>query len=292
MERLRIRPAMPVSVPLAVLCLALCATAASRGNLPMGTDASTAASSQDGAEQKDPIQDRPRRVKPPRTPREQGFRFVATVGINGLEAARYNYQTTITMPDGRRFIYSGPQSSPGGNVLAGIEITPPGALRRFSAGLHVNGGGLQSWSRPVTPTDSSVPFSVANLQLAIQNSIGNSSGWRPGFSPFVEHELGNLLGNRLRVGYEYWRQTGGYKGHFFPSDVANQVAQYDVRLSYSSHLAEFSFSNFTNLDDSDVSLPGVHHSRRRYGVVQKLGILGGSHGTVMIFIAVGPFWSF
>lgn len=239
-----------------------------------------------------PDQGRPRRVEPPRKPREQGFRMVVTAGINGLEAAQYKYQTAVTLPDGRRLEYSGTQTSPGGTILAGVAITPPGPLRRFSAGLFVNGGGLQSWARPVTPSNIAAPFSVDNLQLAIQSKLGNSSGWSPGFSPFVEHELGHLFGNRMRLGYQYWRQTGRYKGAFFSTPGSDAVAAYDVRLGYSSHLVRLSVINFTRLDDSDLNLPGSHGSGRRYGVIQEAGILGGTHQTLMIFLAVGPFWLF
>jgi hypothetical protein len=234
----------------------------------------------------------PQRVRPPRNPRDHGLRLVLTAAMNGLVAGGYNYTTRIVMPDGQQLHYTGTQTAPGGSMSAGIEITPPGALRRFTGGLNVNSGGLESWARPVTPSNAPTPFSLLNLQLAIQSTIFTGSGWRADFSPYVEHELGNVLGNRMRLGYQYWAQTGGYKGSFVPIPGSRILAEYDVRLNYSSHLVRLTFNNFTNLDDSDVNFPGSHRSKRRYGLLQQIGILGGTHRSFMIFFAVGPFWSF
>jgi hypothetical protein len=237
-------------------------------------------------------QDHPPPVKPPRTPQDQGFRIAITAGINGFLTASYGYETRITMPDGRQLLYQGTQTAPGGTMSGGVEITPPGAFRRFTIGVNLNGGGLQSWARPVTPSDAATPFSLQNLQLAILSTSLNATGWGLGFSPYLEHELGHLLGNRLRLGYQYWNQSGSYKGSFFPTPGSRILAGYDVQLNYSSHLVRLTMHNFTSLDDSDINLPGSHRSRRRYGVVQEIGMLGGTHGTFMIFVAVGPFWSF
>jgi hypothetical protein len=252
------------------------------GSRPEAADRSSASSDQD----------HPPPVKPPRTPEDQGFRIIVTAGISGFLSAKYGYETRITMPDGQQLRYTGTQSAPGGTMSGGVEITPPGTFRRFTFGVNLNGGGLQSWSRPVVPSDAAAPFSLQNLQVAILSRSLSATGWRPGFSPYLEHELGHLLGNRLRLGYQYWNQSGRYKGSFFPVPGSRTLAGYDIQLNYSSHLVRLTMHNFTNLDDSDINLPGSHRSKRRYGVVQEVGILGGTHETFMIFIAVGPFWSF
>jgi hypothetical protein len=277
-----IRSTTPINLLIAVLCVNLSTTAQGGGNRPARSNSSNGSSDQD----------HPRRVKPPRTPREQGFRIVITAGLNGFAAASYGYTTRITMPNGQQLHYSGTQRTSGGTLSGGFEITPPGALRRFTAGVSVNGGGLESWALPVTPPNAVTPFSRANLQFAIESTGWNASGWHPAFSPYLEHELGNLLGNRMRLGYQYWNQAGNYKGSFVPTARSATLAEYDVRLNYSAHLVRVSLNNFTNLDDSDVNFPGSHRSKRRYGLVQQIGILVGTHQTVMIFIGVGPFWSF
>jgi hypothetical protein len=278
----RILSTARLDLVIAILFIPFSAAAQVGQNQPPVTVRSTA----------EPQRKHPRRIKPPRTPRDHGLRIALTAGMNSLVAGGYNYTTQIIMPDGQQLQYTGTQTAPGGSMSAGIEITPPGILRRFTAGLSVNGGGFESWARPVTPSNAPTPFSLLNLQLAIQSTIFTGSGWRADFSPYVEHELGNLLGSRMRLGYQYWAQTGGYKGYFFPIPGSRIAAEYDVRLNYSSHLVRLTFNNFTNLDDSDVNFPGSHRSKRRYGLLQQIGILGGTHRSFMIFFAVGPFWSF
>src|SRR6185437_16109366 len=111
----------------------------------------------------------PKPVKPPREPVDQGFRMSFIVGISGqVMPARYSYSTRIDLPDRQQLNYAATQTAPGGFALAGLQLTPPGAFRRFTAGISFGAGGLASWLRVPIPSGASTPFSQGNLLFAIQ----------------------------------------------------------------------------------------------------------------------------
>ena len=231
----------------------------------------------------------PKPVKPPHEAVDQAFRMSFIVGISGqVVPARYSYSTRIDLPGGQQLNYAATQTAPGGFALAGLQLTPPRALRRFTAGISFGAGGLASWLRVPIPSGASTPFSQGNLLFAIQRQYIFRTGWNPSISPFIEHELGNFLGNRCRIGYQYWTQSGEYQGVFIPNEGSRALAAYDIHLRHSAHLVRFSINSSTELDDTPLN----GRSRQRYGLIQQFGLLVGTNRTVAIFWGVGPFWDF
>ena len=231
----------------------------------------------------------PKPVKPPHEAVGQGFRLSFLVGISGHVApARYSYSTRIGLPGGQQLNYADSRTAPGGFVLAGLQLTPPRAFRRFTVGVSFGAGGLASWLKTPVPSGVSTPFSQDNLLLAIQRRYIFRTGWHPSISPYIEHELGNFLGNRFRIGYQYWRQSGEYQGTFIPNDGSRALATYDVHLRHSAHLVRFSINNLTELDNTPLNGP----QKQRSGFIQQAGILFGTNRTVTVFFGIGPFWDF
>jgi hypothetical protein len=212
------------------------------------------------------------------------------VGISILPWADYTYETNVTLPNGQRLQYTGGQGAPGVAVFAGPAVTLPGALRRLTVGLNLGAGGLESVSRPVVPGDTPTPFLKQNLQEALQAQHSVGQGWRPYFSPYVEHAVRSSSENRLSVGYQYSRQTGSYNGTFVPSSGNPFTASYDIQLRYTSHLFRFSFNNYLYIDDSPNNPP--QRSKRKSGLVRQMGTLAGTHKTIIVFFGIGPIWMF
>ncbi len=235
-------------------------------------------------------QPNPHRVTPPRRPVEQGARVALVGGLNILTWAKYSYDTHVSMPDGQQLHYAGTQSAPGVTVFGGGAVTLPGALRRVTVGANFNVGGLDSLRRPVIPDGVSTPFSKNNLNGVIQNKYSTKVIWRPSLSPYIEHELGVFSEKRFRAGYQYWRQPGSYQGSFAPTESSPLSAAYNVRFKYSSHLFRFSVNNYLNLEDEDSDAP--HGSKRKSGLIRQVGVLAGTHHTIMAFVGIGPFWRF
>jgi hypothetical protein len=229
-------------------------------------------------------QRRPREVKPPRKPLEQGFQTALLFGINILPHATYGYNTSIILPNGQQLQYAGSQGAPGVTVFAGGSLTFPGVLRRVTIGAHLNAGGLNSATRPVIPEGTPTPFSKQNLQNALQSQHPSGTGWHVGFSPYVEHEIWRFSEMRLRGGYQYWRQTGAYQGTFSPNQIG--VAGYDVQMKHSSHLIRVSLNH--SLSTTDTS----QHLVRKSGLIRLVGVTVGTHKTIMVFFAIGPIWEF
>lgn len=231
----------------------------------------------------------PKPVKPPHEVVDEGFRIGVIVGISGqVVPARYSYSTRIDLSGNQQLNYADSQTALGGVVLTDLQLTPPRALRRLTVGVSFGFGGLASWLKAPVPSGVSTPFSQDNLVLAIQRRYIFRTGWHPSISPYIEHELGNLLGNKCRIGYQYWRQSGEYQGSFIPNDGSRALAAYDVHLRYSAHLVRFSINNLTRLDDTQSN----GRPRQRYGLIQQAGLMVGTNRTVTFFLGVGPFWGF
>jgi hypothetical protein len=281
------------------LCMSLCAAAlvmlsSAAWAWPEGSNESTPkVETESGTkDQSGPASDqpRPRKVTPPRGPPEHGVRVALVGGANILTWAEYSYDTHVSMPEGQQLHYAGTQSSPGVTVFAGGAVTLPGALRRVTVGGNLNVGGLDSLRRPVIPGGISTPFFKKNLDAAIQNKYSSKTSWRPSLSPYIEHELGVVSGERFRAGYQYWRQLGSYEGSFPPTEGSQLSAAYNVRFKYSSHLFRFSVNNYLNSDDEDSDAP--HSSKRKSGLIRQVGVLAGTHHSIIAFVGIGPFWGF
>lgn len=238
----------------------------------------------------DAERDRPRPVNPPHEPVEEGLRFGLILGLNSMSWASYSYATSVTTPSGSLLQYSGTQVSPGGTLILGAAVSPPGAFRRWTIGLNLNLGGLESWARPVIPSGTATPFSQSNLIFQIERKYGYREGWSPAISPYIEHDLAFLFGRRLRAGYAYWNQTGKYTGLFVANPATGATGAYDVRLKYSSHLVRFSLNNYEFPDEPDTTGSGSRRGKRKTGLLEQIGVLAGSHQTIMIFVGIGPFW--
>jgi hypothetical protein len=232
----------------------------------------------------------PRPIEPPHKPAQPGTRLAITFGLNLFTYGQYGYNTSVTMPDESALSYSGQQSAIGGSLLLGAAVTPPAALRRLTVGFTVNAGGLDSWRHPVIPSGTVTPFSQSNLNAQIQRSAALSYGWRPSVSPYIEHELGFLLASRVRAGYQYWHQSGSYQGSFPLDQSRSTWADYNVRLLHSSHLIRLSINSHTSLDD-DADARSTS-KKQHPGFLRQAGVLVGTNHTVMVFIGVGPTWSF
>ena len=230
----------------------------------------------------------PRPIEPPHKPVQAGTRLAVVFGLNLFSYGQYGYNTAVTMPDGSVLNYAGKQSASGGSFLTGAAVTPPGAFRRLTMGATLNLGGLSSWTRSPIPNGVTTPFSQSNLNLQIQRNAIFGYGWRPAISPYIEHELGFLLESRVRAGYQYWHQRGSYSGSFPVSQPGSASADYNVRVLHSSHLIRLSINNHTSLDD-DTS---PAYKKRNPGFLRQGGLLIGTNHTVMVFIALGPDWTF
>lgn len=191
------------------------------------------------------------------------------------------------MPDGSTLSYAGKQNASGGSFLTGAAVTPPGAFRRLTAGFTLNLGGLAAWTHTPIPNGTTTPFSQSNFSTQIQRNAIFGYGWQPAISPYVEHELGFLLQNRVRAGYQYWHQRGSYSGSFPIDQPGSGVAGYNVKVVHSSHMLRLSINNHTSLDDE------TSPSRKQNpGFLRQGGVLIGTDRTVMVFIALGPDWTF
>jgi hypothetical protein len=232
----------------------------------------------------------PRPIEPPHKPVQPGTRIAVIFGLNLFTYGQYGYNTSVTMPDGRVLHYAGQQNAIGGTFLLGAALTPPAALRRLTVGFTLNAGGLDSWRHPVIPSGTVTPFPQSNLSAQIQRSAALNYGWRPSISPYVEHELGFLLASRVRVGYQYWHQSGTYQGSFPVDQSRSAWADYHVQLLHSSHLIRLSLNNHTSLDD-DADARSTS-KKQHPGFLRQAGVLIGTNHTVMVFIGVGPTWSF
>jgi hypothetical protein len=233
-------------------------------------------------------QDRPpKQFEPPHKPAQSGTRLAVVFGLNLFTYGQYGYNTSVTMPDGSRLNYAGRQSASGGSFLTGAAITPPGAFRRLTMGFTLNLGGLSSWTRSPIPDGTTTPFSQSNLRSQVQRNAIFGYGWQPAISPYIEHELGFLLESRVRAGYQYWHQTGSYTGSFRVDQPGSALAGYNIQLLHSSHLLRLSINNHTSLDD-DAS-PA---KKQNPGFLRQAGLLIGTNHTVMLFIALGPDWTF
>lgn len=256
-----------------ILCVALC----------IASEFNAAAFAEDTG------RDRPRPVTPPHEAVEDRLRFVLLFGLTSMTWASYGYATSVTTPSGELLQYSGTQVSPGGTLIIGAAITPPRKFRRWTLGLNLNLGGLESWARPVIPSGTLTPFSQNNLIFQIERKYGYRSGWSPGISPYIEHDIAFLFGRKLRAGYSYWNQRGEYKGAFVANPATGEAGAYDVLLNYSSHLVRFSLNNYEFLDSD--TYPGNSKNRgNKMGLLEQVGVLAGTHKTIMIFVGIGPFW--
>jgi hypothetical protein len=194
------------------------------------------------------------------------------------------------MPGGAALNYSGVQRSVGGTLAMGASATPGGAFRRLTLGFDLNFGGLGLAGRSVVPPGSVTPFSQDNLNAQVTQGSLVSSHWHPFVSPYVEHEIGSILQNRVRLGYQYLGTTASNSGSFAVGQSRSVQGRYSVQFSQSSHMVRLSVHNDTFFDDSDMD-----HSpppRRRSGVVQEAGLLVGTDGSVVAFVKIGPVWTF
>jgi len=238
---------------------------------------------------KEPEPRPPKPLEPPHKPAQQGFRFAATVGFNFIANGKYSYNTNVTMPGGSALNYSGVQRTSGGTLSLGAAATPGGALRRFTLGFDLNLGGLNVPGHPVVPPGSQTPFSQSNLNSQVAQRLLISSHWHPFVSPYVEHALGSLLQNRVSLGYQYFNTTASTDGLFAVDQSRSSQARYSVRFSQSSHMIRLSVHSDSWFDDSDID-----HTppKRRSGVIQQGGLLIGTDGSVIVFVRVGPVWTF
>jgi hypothetical protein len=239
--------------------------------------------------QKDPQQRPPRPIAPPHLPAQQGFRFTATAGLNFIANGKYNYNTAVTMPDGSATSYSGANRTSGGTLSLGAAATPPGALRRITLGFDLNFGGLSVAGQRVIPAGSDTPFSQNNLNSQVTARSLVSSQWRPFVSPYVEHEIGSILQNRVRLGYEYFNTAATNSGLFPVGQRGSPNATYSVRFLQRSHMIRLSVHNDSWFDDTE---PDQAPPKRRTGVVQEAGVLIGTDASLVVFVRVGPVWTF
>jgi len=230
----------------------------------------------------------PKPIEPPHKPAQQGFRLTVPIGFSFTQNVKYRYNTTVTMPDGSVLDYSGAERSSAGTLSLGLTATPGGALRRLTIGFDLNFGGLEMGGDPVIPPGSVTPFSQSNLNSQVAQSMASSS-WHPFVSPYIEHELGSILQNRIRLGYQYWSSAESYNGSFAADQSGSIPAKYRVRFSQASHMIRVSVHNDTWLDDTytDQVPP-----KRRFGFAQQAGVLIGTDGSVVVFVGVGPAWIF
>jgi hypothetical protein len=270
-------------------CLQIIAFGICIGSVGLGSTFPAGRVSNPDTPESDPKQRPSKPVEPPHKPAQRGTRVTLLVGFNFLAHGSYGYDTRVSMPDGQTFAYSGKQSSSGATVFLGAAVTPRGAFRRMTFGVTLNTGGLESWNHSVVPSGAFTPFSERNLNEQIWRDAVGRAPWQSSFSPYVEHELGFLLENKIRIGYQYWHQTGSYRGAF-PIDESppSPIGGYDVRFSNSAHMLRLSINSYRPFDDSDTN----PKSRQRSGLVKEVGLQIGSNNSVSLFVSVGPSWSF
>jgi hypothetical protein len=269
---------------LVALCARLVAAPAVNSPVEPEAEARLPTSVSEGSAPSDPKNPPP--VKPSREARARGFELALVVGLDVLVSASYAYDTRVSLPGVDQLRYSGTQRSPGVALSAGGALMLPGPLRRITVGGGINLGGPDSKNRPVIPAGVPTPFSKQNLYSDIQAKYANRLGWKAALSPFIEHDVGLFHGARVRAGYQHWAQLGSHTGSFAPSD-GSALAGYNVRLSLRSHLVRVSVNDYIDLeDDTETS----HRSKRRSGIIQQWGVLIGTHQTIMVFAAIGPFW--
>src|SRR4051794_21946994 len=198
-----------------------------------------------------PSQRPPKPIEPPHKPAQQGFRFAATVGLTFIANGKYSYNTAITMPDGSALGYQGVQRSSGATLSMGAAATPGGALRRITLGFDLNFGGLDVAGHPVVPSGSLTPFSQENLNFQVAQTSVLSPPLHVFVSPYIEHEIGSILKNRVRLGYEYLNTAGSIRGSFAVDQSPSAQARYSVRFSQMSHMIRVSAHNDTWFDDTD-----------------------------------------
>ena len=231
----------------------------------------------------------PKPIEPPHKPAQQGFRLTVPIGFNLLENGRYRYNTMVTMPDGSVFNYSGGQRVSGGTLSIGAAATPGGALRRLTIGLDLNFGGLDTWTQPVIPPGSVTPFSQANLNTEVAEKSLSGSARGPFVSPYIEHDLGSVLENRVRLGYQYFQTAQSSSGSFHADQSGSIQAKYSVKFSQASHMIRLSVHNDTWLDETGTDqVP----PKRRFGFFQQAGVLIGTDGSFIVFVGGGPAWIF
>jgi hypothetical protein len=231
----------------------------------------------------------PKPIEPPHKPAQQGFRLTATIGFGLIANGNYRYSTTVTMPDGTSLAYNGVQRTAGATLFLGAAATPVGAFRRLTLGFDLNFGGLDVAGHSVVPPGSVTPFSQTNLNAQVAQKSLLSSSWHPFFSPYVEHAIGSILQNRIRLGYEYFRSAGSSNGLFAIDQSGNNQARYSVQFSQASHMIRVSVHNDSWFDEPDTDRTAP---RRRSGVVQQAAVLFGTDGSVVVALSLGPVWTF
>jgi hypothetical protein len=232
-----------------------------------------------------PDGEKPNQVKPPREARSRGSELSFLVGIAGLPTGSYGYDTRVTLPDAEKLQYSGRQRAPGFAVFGGGAFTLPQRFRRITVAAAISLAGLDWANRPVIPSDVSPPFSKENLYSDIQSRYSMRPGWRAALSSFIEHDIGFFHEWRVRAGFQYWNQSGSYTGSFATGN-GNQ-ANYNGTLRLGSHFVRVSANEYVDLQNDP---EGSRRARRRSGMIQQWGFLLGSHQTIMLFVATGPFW--
>jgi len=230
---------------------------------------------------------RPELVKPPRQPADTRLRLTLGLGVSVVPWVRYDYQTAVTLNGGRQLAYGGSGAAPGLMVFASPAVVLPGPLRRISVGADLSAGGLYTLSGAVIPAGTQTPFSTSNLQQAIRAEHSFGQGWHPFASPYIEHDIASIRGNKLRLGYQFLAQSGEYTGAFPPNPAGLASAGYDVRMTYRAHLIRFSWTNYLYADDYG---RGGRPAERRAGFLRRMGIGAGTHHAIEIFFAIGPIW--
>ena len=275
----------PAGLFLAVLSMRLLAAPpANSAEINLEPEDQAPASSSENSTTPEPKNTRP--VKPAREPRSRGSELSFVVGIGVLASSIYRYDTRVSLSGADPLQYIGRQRSPGLAVFGGGALVLPGPLRRITIGGTINAGGPDSRGHPVIPAGISTPFSQQGLTTDIQARYSRRLGWGAAFAPFIEHNVGFFHGGRVRAGYQYWTQLGSHTGSFASAD-GSSLTSYNVQLSLRSHLLRVSVNEYIALqDDADRS----HRSKRRAGMIQQWGIMVGTHQTLMIFAAIGPFW--
>jgi hypothetical protein len=224
-------------------------------------------------------------VKPSREGRKRGSELSLLVGLEATAVASYAYDTRVRMPGADQLRYKGTQRSRGLALFAGGEFTLPGFLRRITIGAGINAAGPNTKDRPVIPSSVSTPFPKASLYSDIQTRYLFRSSWRTALSPFIEHDIGFFHGDRVRAGYQRWGQAGLQTGSF-PLAAGSALANYDVLLNLRTNLVRVSVNHHVASDDGSND---SHRSKERPGMIQQWGCMIGTHQTVVIFVAIGPF---
>lgn len=268
-----------------LVALSMRPLAAPAMNSPQRSEAEAQRSASVSEESAVPEPKNPRPAKPSREARTRGSDLSLLIGFSVLPSASYPYDTRVSLPGVTPLRYSGRQRSLALGLFAGGAFTLPGSLRRISLGAFVNPGGPVLRYR-VIPDGVSTPFSKQSLYSDIQVRYSFRPGWGVAYSPFIEHDVGFLHGNRVRAGYQYWDQVGAYTGSFVSTDGRSTI-NYNVRLNLRSHFFRISVNDYVASQD-DAAMP--QRTKRRSGMIQQWGITTGTHQTIMVFAAIGRFW--